>query len=96
MDTLDINQAATFLGIHVDTLQRRAASGIIPGAKPGRSWRFLREDLVIYLKSLYNASPQCHSTNAKAVTTGRSTCGTVGDELDAQLERQIKRLRSGS
>ena len=38
MQTLDLHQAAAFLKIHKETLRRKAASGEIPGAKPGKSW----------------------------------------------------------
>lgn len=33
MRTLDLTEAAAFLGIHPNTLQARAKSGAIPGAK---------------------------------------------------------------
>lgn len=52
--TLDLSGAASFLGIHTETLRQRAACGEIPGAKVGKSWRFLENDLVIYLRSLYS------------------------------------------
>ena len=43
--TLDLQEAANFLHMHPDTMQRRAKAGLIPGAKPGRGWVFLEEDL---------------------------------------------------
>jgi len=51
--TLSLNEAADFLGIHKETARRRATTGELPGAKVGKSWRFLQEDLVTYLRSLY-------------------------------------------
>ncbi|OGO92823.1 MAG: hypothetical protein A3F10_04840 [Coxiella sp. RIFCSPHIGHO2_12_FULL_42_15] len=52
-NTLDLAQAADFLGINKETARHRAAQGKLPGAKVGRAWRFLEEDLVTYLRSLY-------------------------------------------
>lgn len=52
-NTLDLREAAKFLGIHKETARYRAAIGELPGAKVGRSWRFLEDDLVTYLRSLY-------------------------------------------
>ncbi len=52
--TLNLKSAAKFLGINIETARRRAASGQLPGAKVGRSWRFIEEDLVSYLRSLYS------------------------------------------
>jgi len=51
--TLSLIQAADFLGINKETLRRRAKHDEIPGAKVGKCWRFLEEDLVSYLRSLY-------------------------------------------
>lgn len=54
MRTFNLQQAADFLGINKETARRRAVAGQIPGAKVGRSWRFVEEDLVTYLRSLYS------------------------------------------
>ena len=50
----DVLHAANFLGIHKETARDLAARGELPGAKVGRAWRFLEEDLVTYLRSLYS------------------------------------------
>lgn len=49
--SLGLEEAARFLGMHRDTLRERAAAGIIPGAKIGKSWRFLDADLAAYLRA---------------------------------------------
>ena len=51
--TLTLKEAAAFLKMHPEALRRKAKTGKIPGAKPGKSWVFLEEDLVEYLRSLY-------------------------------------------
>ncbi|MCX7118209.1 MAG: helix-turn-helix domain-containing protein [Legionellales bacterium] len=53
MNTLNINHAAEFLGAHKETVRRLAANGVIPAVKIGRGWRFLQDDLVIYMRSKY-------------------------------------------
>jgi hypothetical protein len=58
MDTLDLREAAAFLRMHPEELRRRAKRGLIPGAKVGRAWIFLREDLVAYVRSLYSQPRQ--------------------------------------
>jgi excisionase family DNA binding protein len=75
MKTLGLHEAAAFLHCHPEELRRRAKAGSIPGAKVGRAWVFLEEDLAAYLRSLY-AQPrqalqvtlrkemECHFANA--------------------------------
>ena len=45
MHTLNLKQAAVFLKMHPVTHQSKAKAGEIPGAKPGKSWVFIDEDL---------------------------------------------------
>lgn len=95
--TLDLGGAAQFLGIHTETLRQRAACGVVPGAKVGKSWRFLEDDLVIYLRSLYsshasqgvhNRRKLWHSTNEKISIGWTST--TTEKEYNALLGLAIK------
>ena len=51
--TLNIADVASILGAHPETIRRLAASGEMPAIKIGKSWRFLQEDLVIYMRSKY-------------------------------------------
>ena len=53
MRTLDLQEAAEFLRVHPETLRQLARTGKVPGAKVGRAWVFLEDDLVQYLRSLY-------------------------------------------
>lgn len=54
MKTLNIQQAAEFLGAHKETIRRLAASGELPGVKIGRSWRFIEQDLAMYIRNKYS------------------------------------------
>ncbi|MEN8133738.1 MAG: helix-turn-helix domain-containing protein [Pseudomonadota bacterium] len=74
--TLDLNEAAEFLHMSPAIVRQKARAGIIKGAKPGKCWVFLENDLADYLRSLYpthGQAPQsdrvqenkpCHSLNA--------------------------------
>lgn len=95
--TLDLTGAAGFLGIHTQTLRERAANGEIPGAKVGKSWRFLEDDLVNYLRSLYsnqtsqgvhNRRKLWHSTKEK-ISIGLVSA-TTDREYSALLGRATK------
>jgi excisionase family DNA binding protein len=81
--SLDLEEAAAFLGLHPDTLRERAAAGTIPGAKIGKEWRFLDIDLADYLRGQYRTI-ECQSTSA--AKSGGSRYVTAAEELDALLE----------
>ena len=50
MKTLNLEETARFLKVHIETVSRLAKTGQLPGAKIGRSWVFLEEDLIEYLR----------------------------------------------
>ena len=53
MSTLTLQDAVWLLKIHPVTLQDKARSGDIPGAKIGKCWVFVEIDLVDYIRSQY-------------------------------------------
>ena len=95
MITLTLLEAAAFLKVHPEELRRRAKAGLIPGAKVGRAWVFLQEDLADYLRSLYSRPrqalrvtlrkelEQCHF--ADVVQSGGSTCSPLPENEYAAL-----------
>jgi hypothetical protein len=101
MNTLTLKQAADFLKMHPEEVRRRTKLGQLPGAKIGKSYVFLEDDLVTYVRGRY-ASPRqalqvtsdkeqqsCHSSNA--VTRGGSTSPRQQvSALDALLEQAVK------
>ena len=64
--TYSAEQAADFLHIHKNTVQKRAYSGEIKGYKPGRRWVFLEEDLIAYLKSTQPVSSRTYNLRLTA------------------------------
>ena len=100
MQTLDLKEAAQFLRVHPEELRRRAKAGLIPGAKVGRAWVFLEEDLATYLRSLYSQPRQalqvtlrkessCHFANA--AVSGGSTSSLQPENEYAVLLRLPKK-----
>ena len=98
MNTFDLQEAARFLGIHPHTLQARAKAGIIPGAKLGKEWRFIDDDLVGYLRSQYPAN------QPRVVAPARSAHGvkhrakarlSVNEEFERALNLPTRKRKSG-
>jgi excisionase family DNA binding protein len=103
MDTLDLNQAAKLLMIHPTTLQAKAKSGAIPGAKPGKCWVFIKQDLIDWLRSQYTSPQQdvgqggkkkC-SLKEKTVNTGgiaspHQTAQQYANLLKLKTEKKLK------
>ncbi len=58
MKTLDLHQAAQFLRMNPEALRQKAKAGEVPGAKPGKCWVFVEEDLVEYIRSQYASQRQ--------------------------------------
>ena len=96
MRTLNLQQAAQFLKLHPVTVLERARAGIIPGAKVGKRWVFIDEDLAAYVRSKYRVHGQalqgdtkenseCHSTGARARRIGGSVSPTTDDEYSRAL-----------
>lgn len=90
MKTLDLTQAAEFLKMRPNVLRQKAAAGIIQGAKPGKCWCFLEEDLVAYIRSLYKQKAECPSISGVRFG-GRASLRPVGDEY-----KRLVGLPSGS
>jgi hypothetical protein len=96
MQTLDLHQAAAFLKMHPEEIRKRARLGQLPGAKAGKRWVFIEDDLAAYLRSLYAPIRQalrvtlrkevqdCHSTNAVA-RGGFDSPRRAASELEALL-----------
>jgi excisionase family DNA binding protein len=50
MKTFDLEECADYLKVNPTTVQGLAAQGKIPGAKIGRAWVFMEEDVADYLR----------------------------------------------
>lgn len=54
MKTFDLIECAEFLKVDRTTVLKLAGSGEIPGAKIGRAWVFLEDDVVAFLRRRIN------------------------------------------
>ncbi|HMV11774.1 MAG TPA: helix-turn-helix domain-containing protein [Nitrosomonas sp.] len=100
MKTLNLTEAAQFLKLHPEEVRRRAKAGIIPGAKLGKRWAFIEDDLADHIRSLYACTRQalqvgheekklCHSLNV-VKRGGFDSLHQAASALDALLQQKIK------
>lgn len=69
MKTLNLEQAAAFLHMHRYTVMQKVNAGEIPGAKPGKRWVFIEDDLAAYLRGQYReAADGLVTTNPQTVS----------------------------
>lgn len=91
--TLRLQPAADLLGISAVTLRKRAAAGIVPAYKPGRSWVFIEEELLAYLKS----KKPCRSIDVQDLRTGGVNLNSTDGDSASRLERRLDhKLRSSN
>jgi hypothetical protein len=99
MNTMDLNEAAAFLRMNPEVLRQKAQAGEVPGAKPGKRWVFLEEDLVQYIRSQYapdwratrvaddQEETSCHFS-AETKLGGSTSVHQAEQELDDLLGRR--------
>jgi excisionase family DNA binding protein len=57
-EVLTTEEAAEFLRVSTKTILALARQGDLPGEKVGRAWRFLRAELLDYLRGRQRSAPQ--------------------------------------
>ncbi len=107
MKTLLLTEAANFLKMHPEEVRRRAKSGKLPGAKLGKCWVFILDDLVEHIRSQYSSPRQalrvvsekevniCHSTSA-VIRGGSHSPHQQESVLDALLAQPTKPKRKNT
>ena len=78
--SLDVHQAAAFLGCHAQTVRRLARKKKLPGFKVGQSWRFRREVLEDWMQAQWRELP---SPTVLIVDDDREMRGTLTRLLTA-------------
>ena len=71
--TFDINEAADFLKIDRSTALELAKFGALPGAKVGRAWVFMEDELVAYLRDVTRKQTQARRATCRGGTDARSS-----------------------
>ena len=56
-EIMTVAQVAEFLQVHPDTVYRLLDKEEIPAGKVRGSWRFIRSDIVSWLRTQYPATP---------------------------------------
>ena len=93
-ETLDVNEAAKLLHMHPATVKEKARRGEIPGSKPGKSWLFIREDLIHFLRSI-STCPFIQS-EASGTTTSARRVVVLDDLLALPTARRRKNSMTNS
>lgn len=84
LETVNLSEAAALLCISEDSLMRKARVGIVPGAKIGRQWVFVRADLI---GLIHNQAKEraCRYTSSLKVPIGTCDLQSVDANIDAAL-----------
>lgn len=95
MRTFDIEECAAFLKVDRTTALKLAGNGDLPGARIGRAWVFLEDDLIDYLR-LRVRQQQAERRNELAVDEGlaasaRRTTPMMNPLLAKRAEAKKKR-----
>ena len=83
MRTLDLIECAEFLKIDRTTLLDIVHRGDILGAKIGRAWVFLEDDVVAYLREQVQAQTQ------KRIEQIRGGSPNAGERVDQAIRKQL-------
>ena len=94
METLDVCAAAAFLLSHPVELRRRAKWGLVPAAKIGKRWVFIKDDLVNFVRSQYAVSRQALQVTSRKESTCHFTREEQpgGSNASLQMESEYKNL----
>jgi excisionase family DNA binding protein len=92
MQTLTLEQAATLLKLHPQTLLQLARAGDIPAAKPGKCWVFIQQDLIEWLRSKYNRPQQDVGQGGKKCSLKEKIANTGGIASPHQTAQQYANL----
>jgi hypothetical protein len=91
MKTFDLVEAAGFVKMHPQTLEAKARAGEAPGAKMGKCWVFIDEDLAAWIRASYkNGETKCRSANVKEVVSGSANGRSAEKQLESLLAQRIK------
>jgi excisionase family DNA binding protein len=88
--TIGLEDAARFLRMAPSTLRKRAAAGKLSAYKPGKTWVFLQDELLHYLKSTKSV---CPSIAAQTLRIGGPDSNSTAARSASRLAREIAAKR---
>ena len=94
MKTLGLKEAAALLLLAPESLRQMASAGKVPGARVGKRWVFLEEDLEEFIRSRYRLNWQAPVMEAVCSTKEVRRGGSISppqteSALDARLKQVI-------
>lgn len=95
MKTLDIDECAAFLKVNRSTAFELAQSGELPGAKIGRAWVFLEDDLVEYLRAKVRQQQEQRQAKASAPTVVKQEPKPIKTEAISAFPAIRRQSRGG-
>lgn len=87
MKTYDIYEAADFLKVDRSTALDLASCGTLPGAKVGRAWVFMEDELLNYLRDVTRKQTQERRAQAEA-------CMALGISQQGPIRYSTSRRRT--
>lgn len=96
---LNLEEAAEALGMCAETLRERAAAGTIPGAKPGKEWRFRASRLAAYMASIEGRRKKTEETDWSSKSgagSGTRTSRSLVKDIESLLGKPIGGKRKAS
>jgi hypothetical protein len=94
MQTFNLVEAAEFVKMHPQTLEAKARAGEAPGAKMGKCWVFIDEDLAGWIRSRYSdGEKQCRSAKVREVVSGSANGRSAAKQLESLLAQRINSPR---
>lgn len=96
---LNLEEAAEALGMCAETLRERAAAGTIPGAKPGKEWRFRASRLATYMASIEGRRRKAEDTDWNSTSVagaGTRTSRSLVKDIESLLGKPIGGKRKPS
>ena len=80
MNTLKLNEAASFLKMNPEVLRRKARAGQIPGRKAGKRWIFVKEHLADWVSGRYSNSRREQQVIDKFKQQDKKQCRSTSEK----------------
>lgn len=98
LETIGVQEAARLLRMSAGTVMRRARAGLIPGARIGRQWVFIKADLLDTIRQSYRKPVVVDMRGIRFPgNKGESDLAAeIAGKLRAQRVMKAERERAGS
>ena len=91
--TLGLKEAASLLLLAPESLRQMASAGKVPGARVGKRWVFLEEDLEEFIRSRYRKNRQAPIMEAVCSTKEARRGGSISPpRTESALDARLKQL----